>query len=172
MNTPPVNTPPVNVPPVSTPPVNMPPVSTPPVNMPPVNTPDPMLHAAPTGADDATGAQFVRLGSAWVLGALQPSVLGLSLLPGTPLSPSTQGGSVPALAQASQPRPSPGAPGLPTAPGGLSGNGISSPGGISLSFLAVLMALAGLAALLFERLTLAPAAWRSVARIALLERPG
>jgi hypothetical protein len=157
---------------VNTPPVNTPPVNTPPVNTPPVNTPDPMLHAAPTGADDATGAQFVRLGSAWVLGALQPTVLGLSLLPGTALSPSTQGGSVPALAQASQPRPSPGAPGLPTAPGGLSGNGTAAPGGISLSFLAVLMALAGLAALLFERLTLAPAAWRSVARIALLERPG
>jgi hypothetical protein len=34
------------------------------------------------------------------------------------------------------------------------------------------MALAGLAALMFERFSVAPAAWRSVARLALLERPG
>src|SRR5581483_7855851 len=149
-----------------------PPVSTPPASTPPVSTSGPVLHSAPSGADDATGAQFDRLGSAWVLGALQPRVLGLSLLPGTAPGPSTQGGSVPPVAQASQPRPSPGAPGLPKAPGGLLGNGTAPPGGISLSFLAVLMALAGLAALLFKRLNLAPVAWRSVARIALLERPG
>jgi hypothetical protein len=64
-----------------------------------------------------------------------------------------------------------GLPGSPVAPSGAAA-GSPAPGGISLSFLAILMALAGLAALIFERLNLAPAAWRSVARLALLERPG
>ena len=65
-----------------------------------------------------------------------------------------------------------GLPGSPAAPSGASSGGASPLGGISITWLAVLMALAGLVALLFERLTLAPAAWRSTARIALLERPG
>jgi len=110
-----------------------------------------------------------------VLGALQPRVLGLSLPPGTAVSPSTLGWPVIPPAEASLSRPSPGAPGLPMAPGapgGLSGSGASPFGGFSLSWLAVLMALAGLVALLFERLVVAPAAWRSVALVALLERPG
>jgi hypothetical protein len=46
-------------------------------------------------------------------------------------------------------------------------------GGLSLSFFALLsMALPGLAPLLSERLLAAPARWRSVAMVVLLERPG
>jgi hypothetical protein len=61
---------------------------------------------------------------------------------------------------------------MPGAPGGASGTGAPSLGGLSFTWLAVLLALAGLVALLFQRLLLAPAAWRSTALVALLERPG
>ena len=116
------------------------------------------------------------MASGWVLRALKSTVFGSSLLPGTAVNPTTQGWRASAPAEGSLSRPSPGGTELPTAPGapggGISGTGSSPSGGFSVSWLAVLMALAGLVALMFERLVLAPAAWRSVALVALLERPG
>jgi hypothetical protein len=67
----------------------------------------------------------------------------------------------------------------PAAPGGdlFFGTGAASAGASGSGsshgfFIALLLALGGLAALLCERLRLAPARWRPAAFIALLERPG
>ncbi len=138
---------------------------------------DPTAPTAPTATALPAHAPSPGLGSAWMLSALQRTVLGPSpLLSGTAVGATTQGWRAVAPAEGSLSRPSPGGSELPKAPGapggGGSGSGPSPSGGFSLSWLAVLMALAGLAALLFERLVLAPAAWRSVALVALLERPG
>ena len=107
--------------------------------------------------------------------AAQRRFAGSSVPDVMPISTFTQGWRPAVPPEASHSGASPGGPALPAtpgAPGGVTGNGAPPLGGLSFTWLAILLALSGLAALLFKRLVLAPAAWRSVARIAVLERPG
>jgi hypothetical protein len=77
--------------------------------------------------------------------------------------------SHPAAAPAAARQPAPGSrSGFSLAPGSSSGGGGFSPS----FFLAIILALAGLAHLLCERLRLPTVVWRPVAFVSLLERPG
>jgi hypothetical protein len=122
------------------------------------------------GASHPTRAPPAWFDAAGAPGALQAALRDLSLLLGTGFSAPTVGGLVTALSEAPGPRPAPRAPGTPTTPaaGGLSGGGPGPFGSYWLELLAFLIAFAGLAA----RFLVAPAAWRSTAIVALLERPG
>jgi hypothetical protein len=104
-------------------------------------------------------------------------------VPSAPSAPPSSALSEPTLAAAPAPgqghragdapataagQPAQGAPtGLSAAPGGSSGGGFSPS-----FFLVIVLALAGLARLLCERLRLPSVIWRPVAFVSLLERPG
>jgi hypothetical protein len=154
-------------------PAGTPPPRTGPVLPPPEGT-APQADTVPVGAAAAARASSSSH-SPWTPVAGRSSAANASPPTGVAAELSAPSWAAAALADVSRSRVSPrgiGLPGSPAAPSGASGSGASALGGISITWLAVLMALAGLVALLFERLTLAPAAWRSTARIALLERPG
>jgi hypothetical protein len=128
-----------------------------------------VAQGAPPAGDDATRAPVVSFDIGQAVGALQSALRDLSLL----LGPAS---SAPALDRlVASPSDAPGSGPEPNAPGPLgtptqaaSGAGSSPFGGYWVWLFASLFACAGLAA----RLLVAPAAWRSTAILALLERPG
>ena len=136
---------------------------------------DPPSTSAPQ-ARDLVSPQLAQLGLDRTLHPLSRSVLDLSPAGGTSAILLGETTPIATLADASGSQASPGASGIypaPGSPGGAAGTTAPPPGGgLSFTWLAVLMALAGLAALLFERLRVPSAAWRSLALISLLERPG
>jgi hypothetical protein len=133
-------------------------------------TPTPRAFAAPGGSKCGP---LECLGAVGALKALDPALADLSVLRGTTLIGRTRGPAA-ALAAVSESRRAPEAPESP-AQSALSGGGGASPfgGGFSLSLFALLLiALAGLAPRLSERLISTSTPWRSVALVLLLERPG
>jgi hypothetical protein len=124
------------------------------------------------GAGRSACGRLACFDAVGALKALDPALADLSVLRGTTLMGRRRGPAA-ALAAVSESRPAPEAPESP-AQSQISGGGGASPfgGDFSLSLFALLlMALAGLAPLLSERLVVASAPWRSVALVLLLERP-
>jgi hypothetical protein len=124
------------------------------------------------GAGRSACGRLACFDAVGALKALDPALADLSVLRGTTLMGRSRGPAA-ALAAVSESRPAPEAPESP-AQSQISGGGGASPfgGDFSLSLFALLlMALAGLAPLLSERLVVASAPWRSVALVLLLERP-
>jgi hypothetical protein len=131
------------------------------------------LELARPAAADSTRVTLGFLDAA-TLRTVDPALSELSLLlPSTALTPPARGRLATTSAAAPPSRPAPEAPESP-ARSQLSGGGASPfGGGFSLSLFALLLvALAGLAPRLSERLIATSARWRSVALVVLLERPG
>jgi hypothetical protein len=128
-------------------------------------------EVAPTGS---AGSGRVPLAfDVAALQAVDPTLSELSLLLGRASMARARGSLATTLADASDSRPAPDAPESP-ARSQLSGGDASPPGGgFSLSLFALLLiAFAGLAPLLSERLIATSAPWRAVALVVPLERPG
>jgi hypothetical protein len=127
----------------------------------------PRAIAASTVLPTSAGAP--RPGASTVALSLRPMLdlrTAMSAPAGAPTAPAKAAGST------SQPPVPPAPPGSPDSPKSPGAGGSSSGGGFSLILLALLVSFGGLAALFFQRLTLAPAPWRPVAFVSLLERPG
>ena len=128
-----------------------------------------VAQGAPPAPDAATRTPSSSLDVAGALGALQSALRDLSLLLGPASGASAPDQLVTPPSDAPGSGPEPNAPGPLGAPTGTASGAGSSPfGGYWLWLFASLFASAGLAA----RLMMAPAAWRSTAILALLERPG
>jgi hypothetical protein len=156
--------------------LNPPPSLDPPIRSATPHSGDPRdVAAAGTGSVPDPSAESDRPGPSASPGrGVRPRAYAASLPGGLPtgsFGSHWRSGTHPAASRSGSLGRSVGLPAAPAAPAGASGGG-SSAGGPPISMPAVLLALAGLAALSFQRLLLAAAAWRSVALVALLERPG